>query len=174
MKHDSDEQVADSSDDLGAIASAAVYMGMFLLPAYIPATLIGEFFGNRGMPASPWLLAPAITLALSIMMRFEPYLQGKSWWSRVDDAWGALLLGLSVALPIVVAAVWPLSFWLWLPPAVPTVLSFAPIAFAVWCVRRWHRHLWKNQRPKLGPYRPVPRISSQGTEDPQEPFPRLP
>lgn len=165
MKHASGGQVDDSDDDLGNVASAAVYMGMFLLPAYIPATLIGECFGNRGMPASPWLLAPVTTLALSIMMRFEPYLQGKSWWSRVDDVWGALLLGLSVVLPIVVATVWPFSFWPWLPPAVPTMMSFVPIAFAVWCVKRWHRYLWKKQRPQLGPFRPVPRIGSQGSED---------
>ncbi|MFK8909136.1 hypothetical protein [Streptomyces sp. YS-3] len=171
MKRDEDKKIADSGGGPGAIASGAVYTTTFLLPAYIPATLIGELFGNRGVPASPWLMAPVVILAISVMMRFEPYLQGRSWWPRVDDVWGALLLGLSVVLPIVVAVAWPMSFWSWLPPVVPTLLSFVPVAFTVWCVKRWHRHLWKKQRPQLGPYRPIPRINSQGPNGPSDSFP---
>lgn len=165
MKHDEGKGSADSDGGPGAIASGLIYTGMFLLPAYIPATLIGEVLGNRGMPASPWLMAPAVVLVIAVMMRFEPYLQGRSWWSRVDDVWGGLLIGLSVVLPIVVAIVWPSSFWVWLPPVTPTLLSFLPIICTIWCVKCWHRHLWKKQRPQLGPYRPIPRISSQGSEE---------
>ncbi|MEU7579087.1 hypothetical protein AB0B50_15970 [Streptomyces sp. NPDC041068] len=51
-----------------------------------------------------------------------------------------------------------MSLWPWLPPVVPTVLSFAPLVFAGWCVKRWHRHLRNRQRPQLGPFKPVPRI----------------
>lgn len=165
MKNDEDKKNTDSDGDPGAVASGAIYTAMFLLPAYIPATLIGELLGNRGVPASPWLMAPAVALIIAVMMRFEPYLQGRSWWPRVDDVWGGFLIGLSVVLPIVSAVVWPIPIWAWLPPAAPTILSFLPIACVIWCVKRWHRHLWKTQRPKLGPYRPVPRINGQGSKD---------
>ncbi|MFI1177894.1 hypothetical protein [Streptomyces melanogenes] len=165
MKRDEGKKGADPDGNLGAIASGFIYTATFLLPAYTIATLIGEFFGNRGSPASPWLIAPAVVLVVSVMMWFEPYLQGRSWWSRVDNVWGVLLIGLCIVLPVVVAVVWPRSFWTWLPPAVPTLLSLAPIACVIWCVKRWHRHLWRKQRPQLGPYRPIPRISRQGSEE---------
>lgn len=138
---------------------------MFLLVAYIPGTLIGECVGNRGLPTSPWIIAPAVALIISVMLRFETYLEGLSWWSRVEYVWGGLLLGQSFVLPIVLSVVWPNSVWPWLPPAVPTFLSLVPISFAIWCIKRWHRHLWKTQRPQLGPYRPVPRISDPDSKD---------
>lgn len=165
MKEDEGRESADSDGDPGALASGVIYTSTFLLPAYIPATLIGELFGNRGLPASPWLMAPAVALVIAVMMRFEPYLQQRSWWSRVDDVWGGLLIGLSVVLPIFIAVVRPSSFWAWLPSATPTLLSFLPLVCVIWCVKRWHRYLWKKQRPQLGPFRPVPRINGLGAKD---------
>ncbi|KOU46854.1 hypothetical protein [Streptomyces sp. WM6378] len=155
----------DSADELGAAGSGVVLTVTFLLFAYIPATFIGELFGNRGVPASPWLVAPVVGFGLAVMMLFEPYLQGRSWWKRVDDVWGALLMGLSVVAPIVVGVVWPVSLWTWLPPLVPTALSFVPIVFARWLVARWHGHLRKRQRPRLGPFKPVPRVGESDSGD---------
>lgn len=168
VRGDAEKQDADSDDELGAVAGGALYTAMFLLVAYIPATLIGELVGNRGLPTSPWMVAVTVWPVIAVMLRFEPYLEGFAWWSRsrIDYVWGALLLGQSFVLPIVFAVAWPKSVWPWLPPAVPTILSCVPIACAIWAVKRWHRHLWKTQRPQLGPYRPVPRISSQSSEEP--------
>lgn len=165
MKRNPDPETQDSDDELGAAASGALYTVTFLLIAYIPATFIGELFGNRGVPASPWLLAPVVGLALAVMMLVEPYLQSRSWWSRAENVWGGLLMGLSVVVPVVVAVVRPMSLWPWLPPMVPTVLSFVPIVFAWWCVKRWHRHLRKRQRPQLGPFKPIPRVGEPDTRD---------
>ncbi|MFI7320158.1 hypothetical protein [Streptomyces venezuelae] len=162
MKRNPDPPAPDTGeedDDLGAAASGIIYTVMFLLVAYIPATFIGELFGNRGLPMSPWLFAPVVALALAVMLLFEPYLQSRTWWSRAENVWGVLLMGLSVVAPIVLAVVRPMPVWPSLPPLVPTVLSFGPIAFALWCVKLWHRHLRKRQRPQLGPFKPVPRIS---------------
>ncbi|WP_225987464.1 hypothetical protein [Streptomyces spectabilis] len=71
--------------------------------------------------------------------------------------------------PIAVAVVRPMSLWLWLHPLVPTVLSFVPIAFAWWYVRQWHRRLAKQQRPRFGPFKPVPRViePESGEQAPQ-------
>ncbi|MGH4029298.1 hypothetical protein ACQB60_10230 [Actinomycetota bacterium Odt1-20B] len=170
MKRNPEPQAQDSDDELGAVGSGIVCTVTFLLFAYIPATFIGELFGNRGVPASPWLIAPAVGLGLAVMMLFEPYLQSRTWWKRVDDVWGALLLGLTVVAPIVAGVVWPMSLWTWLPPLVPTVLSFLPLVFARWCVARWHRHLRKKQPPQFGPFKPVPRIgeSDPGDSDPED------
>ncbi|MFJ2771304.1 hypothetical protein [Streptomyces sp. NPDC087300] len=166
MKRNPDPQAQDSDDELDAASSGAVYTVTFLLVAYIPATFIGELSGNRGVPTSPWLMAPVVALALALMMVVEPHLQSRSWWSRVDDVWGVLLMGLSVVAPIVVAVVRPMSVWPWLPPLVPTVLSFVPVVIAWWCVKRWHRYLRGRQRPQLGPFKPVPRIGE--ADDPQD------
>ncbi|WP_369215584.1 hypothetical protein [Streptomyces flavofungini] len=152
-------------DDPGALAGGVIYTVTFLLVAYIPATFTGELFGNRGLPLSPWLFAPLVSLALAVMMLLEPHLQSRIWWSRVQNVWGALLLGLSVVVPILLAVVRPMPVWTWLPLAVPTVLSFLPIALALWCVKRWHRHLRKRQRPELGPFTPVPRVSDHDPQD---------
>lgn len=161
MKQSPDPHAQDSTDDEpGNLGGGVIYTLMFLLVAYIPATFIGELFGNRGVPTSPWLIAPAVALVIAAMMSIEPYLQSRSWWERVDDVWGALLLGLTVVAPIVVAVVRPMPLWSWLPPLAPTALSFVPIGFAWWCVRQWHRHLAKQQRPQFGPFKPVPRINS--------------
>ncbi|MFD9902837.1 hypothetical protein [Streptomyces sp. NPDC059063] len=164
-KGTSDAQAQDADEELGAVASGGLCTLTFLLVAYVPATFIGELFGNRGLPASPWLLAPIVGCAVSVMMWVEPWLQSRSWWSWAGNVWGALLMGLSVVAPVVVAVVRPMSLWPWLPPVVPTVLSLAPIALALWCVKRWHRHLRKHQRPQLGPFRPVPRIGEADCHD---------
>ncbi|MCF3120301.1 hypothetical protein IPZ68_11390 [Streptomyces arenae] len=164
MKRTPEPQAQGSDDELGAAGSGIVLTVTFLLIAYIPATFIGELFGNRGVPASPWLIAPVVGLGLAVMMLFEPYLQSRSWWKRVDDVWGALLLGFSVVAPIVVGVVWPMPLWPWLPPLVPTALSFMPLVFAWWCVKRWHRHLRGQQRPRMGPFTPVPRIGAGDSE----------
>ncbi|MFK4070469.1 hypothetical protein [Streptomyces sp. NPDC029674] len=165
MKRNPGPPEQDSDDELGAAASGIVYTLTFLLIAYIPATFIGELFGNHGLPMAPWLFAPVVGLALAVMMLVEPFLQSRTWWSRVDDLWGALLMGLSVVVPIVLGVVRPMSLWTSLPPMVPTVLSFVPIAFAIWCVKQWHRHLRKRQRPQLGPFKPLPRISDPDSPD---------
>ncbi|MEU7582641.1 hypothetical protein AB0B50_34235 [Streptomyces sp. NPDC041068] len=160
MKQNLDSPAQDSTDDeLGNLGSGVLSTLTFLLIAYIPATFIGELFGNRGMPASPWLIAPAVAFVVAVMMAVHSYLENRSWWERVDDVWGALLIGLTVVAPIVVAVVWPIPLWSGLPPLVPTVLSFVPIVFAWWCVRQWHRHLAKQQRPQFGPFKSVPRIN---------------
>ncbi|MFD9880573.1 hypothetical protein ACFWZT_03780 [Streptomyces alboflavus] len=160
MKQNLDSSAQDSTDDeLGNLGSGVLSTLTFLLVAYIPATFIGELFGNRGMPASPWLIAPAVALVVAVLMSVQSYLEDRSWWERVDDVWGALLMGLTVVAPIVVAVAWPMPLWSGLPPLTPTVLSFVPLVFAWWCVRQWHRHLAKQQRPQLGPFKPVPRIN---------------
>ncbi|MFD5702359.1 hypothetical protein [Streptomyces lasiicapitis] len=168
MKRNPEPHEKDSADELGAASSGAVLTVTFLLFAYIPATFIGELFGNRGVPTSPWLIAPVIGLGLAVMMLIEPYLQGRTWWKRVDDAWGALLIGLSVVAPIVIGVVRPMPLWPWLPPLVPTALSCAPIVLAWWCVKRWHRHLRKKQQVEFGPFTPVPRFGERDSEKPEE------
>ncbi|GHE93656.1 hypothetical protein GCM10018785_69320 [Streptomyces longispororuber] len=160
MKQNVDSPTQDATDDeLGDIGSGVLSTLTFLLIAYIPATIIGELFGNRGMPASPWLITPAVALLAAVMMSVQSRLENRSWWKRVDDVWGALLLGLTVVTPIVVAVVWPVSLWPGLPPLVPTVLSCVPLVLAWWCVRQWHRHLRNRQQPRFGPFTPVPRIN---------------
>ncbi|WP_405658330.1 hypothetical protein [Streptomyces sp. RK9] len=160
MKQNLDSPAQDSTDDeLGNLGSGVLSAVTFLLVAYIPATFIGELFGNRGMPSSPWLIAPAVALVAAVLMSVQSYLEHRSWWERVDDVWGALLMGLTVVAPIVVAVAWPMPLWSGLPPLTPTALSFVPLVFAWWCVRQWHRHLAKQQRPRFGPFKPVPRIN---------------
>lgn len=116
------------------------------------------------MPTSPSLIVPAVAFAAAVMMAVQSSLERRSWWERGDDVWGALLVGLTIVLPIVVAVVWPRSLWPWLPPLAPTALSFMPIVLAWWCVKRWHRYLWKRQRPQLGPFKPVPRINKSDSQ----------
>ncbi|MEI5102836.1 hypothetical protein RB200_35285 [Streptomyces sp. PmtG] len=160
MKHNPGPDEQDSTDDdLGNLGSGVLCTFMFLLVAYIPATFIGELLGNRGVPMSPWLLAPAVALVIAAMMSVESYLQSRPWWKRVDDVWGVLLMGLTVVAPIVVAVVRPMPLWPQLPPLVPTGLSFVPIVLAWCCVRQWHRHLAKQRRPQFGPFKAVPLIN---------------